>query len=503
MLETDSEKRFRALIKHASDLVVVIEPRGLLTYASPAVTRILGYEPAEVVGTGIDRYLHPEDLPVAFADIAHIVQTPGSIHRAELRYRHKNGSWVILETLGRNALDDPLIGGIIINARDVTEKKRVEQAIHKVNRALKALSQCNEILVHASDENQLLRDMCHAIVGTGGYLLAWIGYAEHDARKTVRPVAYAGYEPGYMEQANITWADVELGRGPVGKAIRAGTPQIVQDAHTDPAYERWRHNAVRIGYGAMVALPLSSSGTTLGALSIYSAETNAFDEQEINLLKELADDLAFGIATLRTRAAQGRSAQRLQRSMESTIAAIAATVEMRDQYTAGHQRRVAELVGAIAREMGLPEDEVHGIHLAGAIHDLGKISIAAEILAKPTRLTAIELQMVRTHAQAGYDILKEIDFPWPIAQFVLQHHERLDGSGYPGGLKGSDILLGARILAAADTVEAMSSHRPYRPGFGIDAALEEITKHRGSLYDADVVDACLKLFRQGRFAFET
>ena len=293
---------------------------------------------------------------------------------------------------------------------------------------------------------------------------------------------------------------MELGQGPVGKAIRAGTPQIVQDAHTDPAYERWRGNAARIGYGAVVALPLSSAGTTLGALSIYSVETNAFDEEEINLLKELADDLAFGIATLRMRAAHEQSAQCLQRSMESTIAA---TVEMRDPYTAGHQRRVAELAEAIAREMGLPEDEVHGIHLAGVIHDLGKIKIPAEILAMPTRLTELELQMVRTHAQAGYDILKEIDFPWPIAQFVLQHHERLDGSGYPGGLKGSDILLGARILAAADTVEAMSSHRPYRPGLGLEAALEEITRRRGSLYDADVVDACLKLFREGRFVFET
>ena len=164
---------------------------------------------------------------------------------------------------------------------------------------------------------------------------------------------------------------------------------------------------------------------------------------------------------------------------------------------------VAQLAGAIAQEMGLPEDEIYCIHLAGVVHDLGEISIAAEILTKPTSLSARDLQMVRTHARVGYDVFNGVKFSWPVAQFVLQHHERVDGSGHPWGLKGPGILLGARILAVADTVEAMSSHRPCRRGFGIDAALEQITQHRGSLYDAGVVDACLKLFRKERFVFET
>ena len=164
---------------------------------------------------------------------------------------------------------------------------------------------------------------------------------------------------------------------------------------------------------------------------------------------------------------------------------------------------VAQLAGAIAQQLELSEDEIYCIHLAGVIHDLGEISIAAEILTKPTSLTALELQMVRTHARVGYDIFKGVKFSWPVAQFGLQHHERMDGSGHPWGLKGSGILLGAKILAVADTVEAMSSHRLCRRGFGMDAALEQITKHRGSLYGADVVDACLKLFREDRFVFET
>jgi HD-GYP domain-containing protein (c-di-GMP phosphodiesterase class II) len=258
---------------------------------------------------------------------------------------------------------------------------------------------------------------------------------------------------------------------------------------------------VKIGYGSVAAFPLVSSGKVLGALCIYSSRANGFEDEEIRLLRELADDLAFGIVTLRIRASEAQSAQRLLHSMEGTIMAMGAMVEMRDPYTAGHERRVSELSAAIACEMGLTESEVHGIRLAAAIHDLGKIQIPAEILAKPTKLTALEYEIIKGHPQAGYNILKEIDFPWPIARMVYQHHERIDGSGYPLGLQEPEISIGAKIMAVADTVEAMSSHRPYRPGLGIDKALEEIMKNRGRHYDARAVDSCVKLFKEGRFEF--
>ena len=195
------------------------------------------------------------------------------------------------------------------------------------------------------------------------------------------------------------------------------------------------------------------------------------------------------------------SVERLTRGMESTVEALAGTLELRDAYTAGHQRRVAGLSGAIARELALSEDEVHAIHLAASVHDLGKIQVPAEILAKPSRLTNLEFEMIKTHAQAGYDLLKHIDFPWPIAELVYQHHERLDGSGYPRGLHAERILPGAKIIAVADTVEAMYSHRPYRPGFGLDVALAEIAKSRDTVYDAIVVDAGTRLLREGHFVF--
>ena len=193
--------------------------------------------------------------------------------------------------------------------------------------------------------------------------------------------------------------------------------------------------------------------------------------------------------------------ERMRKALGATVQAIAVTVETRDPYTAGHQRRVADLARSIATEMKLPVDQIDGIRMAAAIHDLGKISVPAEILSKPTKLTALEFSLIKAHAQTGYDILKDIDFPWPVARIVLEHHERMDGSGYPNGLTG-DNLLESRILSVADVVEAMASHRPYRTGLGIDAALEEIEKNRGTLYDHAVADACLRLFREKGFKFK-
>jgi putative nucleotidyltransferase with HDIG domain len=192
-----------------------------------------------------------------------------------------------------------------------------------------------------------------------------------------------------------------------------------------------------------------------------------------------------------------RSYDQLQETFVATVNALASTVEMKDPYTAGHQRRVTRLACAIAKEMGLPEERIEGIRMAGLIHDIGKINIPAEILAKPGLLSEIQYNMVKIHPQVGYDVLKEIKFPWPVAEIVLQHHERMDGSGYPHRSSGEEIILEARILAVADVVEAMSSHRPYRAAHGLEMALDEISSNKSTLFDPDVVDICLKLFEQG------
>jgi putative nucleotidyltransferase with HDIG domain len=189
----------------------------------------------------------------------------------------------------------------------------------------------------------------------------------------------------------------------------------------------------------------------------------------------------------------------LKATFLSTVQLATSLSEMRDPYTAGHERRVSDIAVAIATEMGLDQQRIEGIKVAGYLHDIGKISIPAEILVKPGRLTATEYALVQGHAQASYEVLKQVEFPWPVATIALQHHERMDGSGYPNGLKGDRILLESRIMAVADVVEAMASHRPYRPGLGIDKALAELERGRGTVYDADVVDTCLRLFRNQGF----
>ena len=236
-----------------------------------------------------------------------------------------------------------------------------------------------------------------------------------------------------------------------------------------------------------ISVPLIVEDEVIG---VFSLQSNNLTQDDVPAANAFADQLSSAwnkIGLL----------QNLRKTIEGTIHTIAATVEARDPYTAGHQTRVADLATAIASEMHLSKDQVEGIRMAGIIHDLGKINVPAEILSKPGVLNELEFQIIQIHPQVGFDLLKEIEFPWPIAEMVHQHHEKMDGSGYPQGLKGDEILLEARILAVADTVEAMSSHRPYRPALGIEKALGQIKKEKGTLFDPDVVDACLKVFEDG------
>jgi len=264
------------------------------------------------------------------------------------------------------------------------------------------------------------------------------------------------------------------------------------------------------------AAPIIVHGEVIGFLSVDSATRGFFTQGHAEALRAFADHAAVALenAHLYEAAQQGivereraeeelrQTLAKLREALGGIIQTVALTVETRDPYTAGHQRRVSNLARAIANEMGLSKEQTDGIRMAGLIHDLGKIAIPTEILITPVRLNDFQLGMIQTHPQVGYDILKTIDFPWPLAEIVLQHHERMDGSGYPQGLSGEEIMLEARVLAVADVVEAMASHRPYRPPHGLDKALEEISQNKGILYDPEVADACLKLFTEKGFELE-
>ena len=248
-------------------------------------------------------------------------------------------------------------------------------------------------------------------------------------------------------------------------------------------------------------IPILSAGKVLGVINMYVEEGHNRDKREEEFLCSVADVLAGIIKRKLAEQKLQQSYQKLRKTMEGTINLIAKITETKDPYTAGHQQRVSKLAETIVRKMKLPQEKIEGIRISSLVHDVGKISVPAEILNKPIKLTEIEFNLIKDHPQVGHDILKSIEFPWPIAQIVLQHHERLDGLGYPQGLKGEDIILEARIIGVADVVEAMSSHRPYRPALGIDKALEEISMNKGVLYDPEVVDVCLKLFKKKEFKF--
>ena len=259
--------------------------------------------------------------------------------------------------------------------------------------------------------------------------------------------------------------------------------------------------------GQSFGFPMAASETT--ELDVVCGEGRVI-VAEMRVSETEYEGQTVSLAALRditqhkqTQATLEQTLDKLSRAMTATVGVVAMTVEARDPYTAGHQRRVAELARVIAREMGNSEEFIDGIYMAGLIHDIGKIAVPAEILSKPTKLLNIEFELIKNHSQAGYDILKDVEFPWPIAQIVLQHHERMDGGGYPHGLKGEEILLEARIIAVADVVEAMAMHRPYRAALGIDVALKEIADHSGVRYDSQVADACLKVFRENKFQFNS
>lgn len=508
-----SALRYQLLFESSRDaLMTLAPPSWKFTGANRATLELFGVSSvAEFISLGpwdISPSLQPDGRPSSLKaqEMIDIALREGS-HFFEWRHQRLEGQPFAADVL----LTKMKVGEEVFlqaTVRDITDRKRAEYQIQNNTRALVTLGEVNHHLVHATDEYELLSSVCRTIVNQQGYRIAWVGYLEYDATKTIRPIAQAGDE-SYLEAAGlVVWSDTERGRGPSGRAARSGHTQVAQNFLADEYILPWREEALKYGLSSCISLPLMNENKVFGVLTIYAKQADAFNVEETKLLEEMAGDLAFGVRSLRTRHERDQALEQnrlqlaqLRENLEETVQAIATIVEMRDPYTAGHEARVAELAGAIAKEMGLPDEQVHGIHLAAEVHDLGKIQVPAEILSKPGKLTKIEYDLIRVHPQAGYDILKDINFPWPIAQMVLQHHERIDGSGYPQGLKGEQIILEARILCVADVVEAMHSHRPYRPGLGLESALGEIWKGRGTLYDSAVVDACLKLFREAKFQF--
>ncbi|MGD0020701.1 MAG: PAS domain S-box protein [Smithellaceae bacterium] len=446
-----SEEKYRLTFASTSDIIFTVDPELKVSNITPSVEKVLGYSPEELINKHFSdlNLMTPESLERAIFNVQQVfsgLDVPNAIYE----FITKDGVKGIGEVTGSPIIQENKIIGVTCVARDITERKLAETALTKSEEKYRSL-------VENAQE---------------GIYQSAVGYL------TLNPALahMLGYDSPEEVMATVTDIARQLYVNPDD---RKKLLEIVNEkgSITNFETEYYKKDGSRI----WVSINMHAVRDDQGHILYYQGIN-----QDITEKKKIEAERQENIA-------------RLRKSLGATINAMAVTVETRDPYTAGHQRRVADLARAIATEMNLTGDQIDGVRMASMIHDIGKISIPSEILTKPTKLTNLEFNLIKTHPASGYNILKDIEFPWPIAQIVLEHHERIDGSGYPNGLKGEQILLESKIIAIADVVEAISSHRPYRAAFGIDAALDEITKNRGILFDPDLVDACLRLFREKNY----
>lgn len=396
------------------------------------------------------------------------------------------------------------IGGLI---RDVTEVKNSirnlkesSERFEHLSLVLKALLEFNKLIIQEKNIETLVRNACKILVEKRSYSHVLILLLENYDVVASSSKVYDKSEMEALERyVKYDMPDC-FKRALKGKDVVIVDPQV--DCVGCPLLKNMMEekcDLIRIEYKARV----------YGILNISLSTKFIDNPEEKELFIRIADDLGFAIYSIEQEKDRKKAEEELKESYNklrsiigSVIDVISLSVESRDPYIAGHQKRVAKLARTIAQEMGLSAEQIENVRMAGLIHDLGKIAIPAEILSSPRKLTNIEFELVKQHSKNGYDILKNIDYLKTVAEIVYQHHEKLDGSGYPRGLKGDEIMIEAKILCVADVVEATASHRPYRPSLGIDYVLKEIENNAGILYDEKVVKACLKLFREKHFSFE-
>ncbi|MCX6001610.1 MAG: PAS domain S-box protein [Chloroflexi bacterium] len=461
-LRAESEAKYRSLVETASAGIATIDLDGKITFANDRVCQWVGLAKPDILGQPFANFLHPDDLPGVMEIFLNAVGGETTSPTIEFRIIRKDGQITWLYTNPRPTIMDDKTVGFNAIMHDITGRKQAEDAILRSKLLLQSV-------IDSTPDWMYVKDFQHK------YLLVNKSFADSQ---------------NFAPQDMIGKADTEV----FSEELCLGNPDKgIAGFHTDD---------LQAFQGHLVHNPRNIFPWPDGSLHIYDTYKIPLTDQS----GQIYGALVYSRDMTEQRKAEDERESALgslQKTMDSMISTMSRIVEMRDPYTAGHQQRVADLSGAIAREMELDNSQVEHLVMAARIHDIGKMYIPSDILNKPGKLSDIELNLIRTHVQGSFDILQDIEFAQPIALMALQHHERLDGSGYPNGLKSEEIMMEAKILAVADVVEAMSSHRPYRPAPGIDKALEEISRNKGTLYDRAVVDTCLELFNAGKFEFKT
>ena len=444
----ESEGKFRNIAERSFDIIIVADKKGVCSYVSPSIERVLGYKPEEIVNKHF-QILFPDNMNKKVEGICNILIQGKEIEGVNLKTIRKDRGKAIFELNGSPIIKDDKVVGIQIQLKDITVRKLEEEMIEK-------------------EKNKLQK-----YIDVAGIILKII-----DEKGKVSLINKRGCEVlGYTEEEILgkKWIDNFI-------------PERLQNKMND-ILEKLRSNQT-VSYEYFENPVVTQSGEE----RIISWYNTALKDEKGKFQGILSSGEDVTTKSKMERELQ-ENYQKLQQIMEDTVYTMAKVVERKDPYSAGHQKKVSQLATAIAKEMKLPKNKIEGLKVASLVHDIGKIGMPIEILSQPSGLSELGHQLMEEHPMTGYNILKEIDFPWPVAEIVLQHHEKVNGSGYPNGLKDEEILIEAKILCVADVIEAMSSYRAYRPSHSIKEALTELTKNKGILYDSMVVDACKTLFR--------
>jgi PAS domain S-box-containing protein len=452
-----SEEKHRTILENIEDGYYEVDIKGNFTFFNESMCRILGYSPEEMMGMNNRQFTDKENAKKLFQTFNKVYNTREPSKEFDWQVIRKDGTKRFIEvsvSLQKNSSGQPI--GFQGVARDITERKQVEEALRESEALYQLLAEHMTDIVWIMDMDLNVIWLSPSAMKARGFSVDEIKALPLERQLT----------PDSIRKA-FNW---------LGKLTRLEKDGLITepDGIFSRELEFYRKDGSIIVLDCSFQFIRDEQGKVTGILA---------EGMDVTARKRAEDEVKMTLESLR-------------KAFGTTIQIMVSAVEARDPYTAGHQLRSADLARAVAIEMGLDHEKIEGIRLAGSIHDIGKLSIPAEILSKPSKLTNIEFSLIKEHSRSGYEMLKYVESPWPLAEIVYQHHERIDGSGYPRNLKKDEILVEARIMAVADVVEAMASHRPYRAALGIEIALEEIEKNKGILYDNDVADACLRLFRK-------
>ncbi len=477
---------------------------GKIIDANPAAEEMSGYSRDQLIGLHITM-LHPEaEREQVKAQFLNGTLKP--LFYLSFHIQHQDGQCapVNIKSSYPITLGDRQV--MICVYRNTSDLELSEHHLTTKTWALSAFAGAALALTHEHSAASLFKAICEAITRESIYTLAFVGIAENGPDKRVDIAAATGAAVSFLDGQNLSWSeDRPDENGPIGLSIRSNQAQFLENCVEHPAFEPFREQARRFGIQSCMSVPFSAQGQMRGALVVYAEHPHAFGQVAVEVFQNLADQIGRAIHAIEQKQhlldEQGHTAKlqsQLTEALSAMVLPIVTAMEMRDPFTSGHQARVAEIAVAIARELGWQEERIGGLRVAATVHDVGKISVPVEILTKSGPLTGVERMMIDAHSETGHTILKGIPFLWPVAEIVRQHHEKLDGSGYPYGLKGDQILPETRILTVADMADAMVSDRPYRRAFDLEKTLAIMEEEAGTKLDAEAVRVCAALFREKR-----